>query len=58
MIASWLLRRSPRTGSWLRQTNSVKGQVHTISDFGGSDKRQPDLIINGGAQTLDGARRP
>jgi hypothetical protein len=39
------------------RTDSVKGQIHTISGFGGSDKRQPDLIINGGAQTLDGAPR-
>jgi hypothetical protein len=31
--------------------------MYTIASFGGSDKRQPDLMMNGGAQTLDGARR-
>jgi hypothetical protein len=34
----------------------VKVEVHTISGFGASDKRQPDLIMKGGAQTLDGAK--
>jgi hypothetical protein len=38
-------------------TDSAKVFIHTISGFRGSDKRQPDLIMNGGAQTLDGARR-
>jgi len=34
----------------------VKVEIHTISGFAASDKRQPDLIMKGGAQTLDGAR--